>query len=127
LAGAINTTHDLLGMLIRTRGEEDTIADDNLPENEEYLKDLPHAYVYYYPAEYKYCRRGVTYDWDTRDFTSYDPATWTSSTFYKPVAASAHLDGWPSPNVHYFYREKCEGWSTEVNNTIVHKYNYVLE
>jgi len=66
LAGAINSTHDLMGMIIRPRPMGYTGAND--PD----IADLAKTYIYYYPSEGKYYRRGTTYEWDTIDYTTYD-------------------------------------------------------
>jgi len=75
LAGAINSTHDLMGMIIRPRpASYDPTTDPD-------IEDLAATYIYYYPSKGKYYRRGTVYEWGTQSWTSYDSADKDQSPF----------------------------------------------
>lgn len=126
LAGSINSAHDLLGMLIRKRPINATITTDNAAENETNLKIMSNAYVYYYPTDFKYTRRGTTYEWDTHDVVTYNPINKFSSTYLKPVDNQS-IQAWPQPNTSLYYKEECEGWEEQRGNFTFRKFNYVLD
>lgn len=124
LAGAINSTHDLMGMIIRPRPTGYTGASD--PD----IADLAKTYIYYYPSEGKYYRRGTTYEWDTIDYTTYDQAQKDQPPFLVEVdvgTGDGELQPWPTPNINYYTVEPILETSKVVNGVTTIKYDYIRQ
>ena len=176
VAGAINSMHDALGMLIKDRTkyepygqyevdstnfdelqpyifqdggyvqakqfEQDTTYYERIDrsvsdETQETINSLSSSYIYYYPGDGLFYRRGITYKWGDTDYTEYSAytrqiideetgefemvPTKELEPFLTPIS-SDDLKGWPSPNTQYYYREMAlenpEGTSL---------YNYIIE
>lgn len=124
LAGAINSTHDLMGMIIRPRPEGYTGATD--PN----VADLSKSYIYYYPSEGKYYRRGTTYEWDTTDYTTYSETQKNQPPFLVEVevgSGDGELQPWPNPNIRYYTVEPILETSKVVNGVTTIKYDYIRQ
>lgn len=123
LAGAINSTHDLMGMIIRTRP-------DNVTPDTDDLTNLSSAYIYYYPSMGKYYRLGTTYKWSDTSVTTYDATTKNDSPYFVEQVIGSNenqLQPWPDPNTQYFYIEPIEETREEINGQWVFKSDYLLE
>ena len=100
LAGAINSVHNLMGMII---AEKDSLSDSD-------IQDLNEDYIYYLTDDKKFYRKHKTYTFGN------------SNISYSGNIASrftqVSLSNWPSNNTQYFYSD------TVRNNS---KPNYILE
>ena len=152
LAGTINTGHDLIGMMVKKRPENALLRAKTANDPAEYyveteatIQSLSSSYIYYYPAEGRYYRRGIEYEWDNTNYTTYSATTMTTDPtthetveiptrlteeFLIPVT-SGELLGWPNPNESLYYRELAhEAWTVDDNdNPVVDKrfYNFIIE
>lgn len=126
LAGTINTGHDLIGMMIKKRpdnvllrAKRDGDPESYYVESDTTIRGLSSSYIYYYPAEGRYYRRGIEYEWDSVNYTTYSAITTTvdpttnetiqtptrlTEEFLSPIA-EGKLASWPSPNENLYYRE----------------------
>ena len=100
LAGAINSVHNLMGMII---AEKDSLSDSD-------IQDLNEDYIYYLTDDKKFYRKHKTYTFGNSNI-SY---TGNIASRFSQVS----LSNWPSNNTQYFYSD------TVRNNS---KSNYILE
>lgn len=127
VAGALNSMHDALGMLIKKRPDNKLVREKLATDPANYQQEtkadvasLSSAYIYYYPAEGRYYRRGVTYQWGERPWNDYEAVTLVededhpgtmvekptklTEDFLQPVDMQK-FRAWPSPNEFVYYRE----------------------
>lgn len=101
LAGAINSAHDVIGMIIREQDGEPTDAK---------AKDAASEYIYYFATPKKYYRKAIGYQEDSEGITG----SFKSDERWTPVTFA----DWPSINTTWFWKDQVKG------NT---KPNYMLE
>lgn len=100
LAGAINSVHNLMGMII---AEKDSLSDSD-------IQDLNEDYIYYLTDDKKFYRKHKTYTFGNSNIS------YTGNIASRFTQVS--LSNWPSNNTQYFYSD------TVRNNS---KPNYILE
>lgn len=100
LAGAINSVHNLMGMII---AEKDSLSDSD-------IQDLNEDYIYYLTNDKKFYRKHKTYTFGNSNIS------YTGNIASRFTQVS--LSNWPSNNTQYFYSD------TVRNNS---KPNYILE
>ena len=100
LAGAINSVHNLIGMII---AEKDSLSDSD-------IQDLNEDYIYYLTDDKKFYRKHKTYTFGNSNIS------YTGNIASRFTQVS--LSNWPSNNTQYFYSD------TVRNNN---KPNYILE
>lgn len=100
LAGAINSVHNLMGMII---AEKDNLSDSD-------IQDLNEDYIYYLTDDKKFYRKHKTYTFGNSNIS------YTGNIASRFTQVS--LSNWPSNNTQYFYSD------TVRNNS---KPNYILE
>lgn len=105
LAGAINSAHDIMGMIISKRTENPSAL------TSDQIKSLNSDYIYYFPTTNKYYRKYKTYGFGTNDVTNFTKAGCFSTV---------NLSSWPTSNTQYFYKDTPLSQSST-------KPNYILE
>ena len=100
LAGAINSVHNLMGMII---AEKNSLSDSD-------IQDLNEDYIYYLTDDKKFYRKHKTYTFGNSNIS------YTGNIASRFTQVS--LSNWPSNNTQYFYSD------TVRNNS---KPNYILE
>lgn len=100
LAGAINSVHNLMGMII---AEKNNLSDSD-------IQDLNEDYIYYLTDDKKFYRKHKTYTFGNSNIS------YTGNIASRFTQVS--LSNWPSNNTQYFYSD------TVRNNS---KPNYILE
>lgn len=75
IAGAINSVHDLMGMII---------ADVNIESSD--ISTLSDEYIYYDENTRKFYRKHLTYSFDGQEYDQVDLKEWTGEYFYKDTS-----------------------------------------